>query len=219
MSHFDVKSLFVKVGEKPLLSGISFRALSGQTVSLSGQNGSGKTSLLKVLCGICLPLEGTMSYTKKDCKKVFFSNEPQFIANLTALKNISLYSLFYGTPFDKKNSLVIFEKYLPLSCAHLQVKALSTGQKRLLSFVLIEILSPHLIFLDEPTHGLDQIGLEKFFHLLQIMKKQKSSIFFIATHDKDILRRSDQVLDVEKYKFKAYGNTSSLSSLISKMEL
>jgi ABC-2 type transport system ATP-binding protein len=219
MTYFDVNSLFVKVGKKPLLSGISFRVVHGHILSLSGQNGSGKTSLLKVLSGLCLPSEGKITYSKKDYKKIFFSNEPQFISNLTALKNIELYTIFYGVPFYKEDFLAIFEKYLPLACASLLVNNLSTGQKRLLSFVLLEILKPELIFLDEPTHGLDQYGLERFLQLLDDIKKRKSSIFFIATHDKNVLAISDDILNVEQYKYIPCIDASSLSSILSSLEL
>ena len=219
MTHFDVNSLFVKVGKKPLLSGVSFHVTDGHILSFSGQNGSGKTSLLKVLSGLCIPSEGEITYSKQKYQKIFFSNEPQFISNLTALKNIELYTIFYNVPFDKEKFLVVFEKYLPLACASLLVNNLSTGQRRLLSFVLIEILKSDLIFLDEPTHGLDQNGLERFLQMLEDIKKRKSSIFFIATHDKSVLARSDEILNVEQYKYIPSLDASSLSLIISKLEL
>ena len=152
-------------GDRQLFSNLSFQLSAGECLHVIGANGSGKTSLLRILCGISRPESGTLLWNDSNTtansdylsKSAYIAHKNGLKNELTAIENLRCYQQLAGQRGedaldDSLSRLGILE------CADLYVQQLSFGQKRRLAFARL-LLSPFSLWiLDEPFTGIDING-------------------------------------------------------------
>tara|TARA_B100000029_G_scaffold316368_1_gene308773 strand:- start:14521 stop:15126 length:606 start_codon:yes stop_codon:yes gene_type:complete len=190
MSFFEIKNISCIRGNKLLFKNINFKLNNKDLLVIKGSNGSGKTSLLKVLSGLIKPLSGNIIIKEKNINKIkdeyfkyieYIGHENAIKSSLTVKENLDFY-LKIKKNLSKKNldkAIKIFDlkKILDIRAEHL-----SSGEKRRVSLSKLILSNNKIWFLDEPTTGLDK---KNFSNFLKILKKHLNSngLAIIATHD------------------------------------
>ena len=165
---FKVKEIEKSFKNKEVLKGVTFEISEGDRVALLGGNGAGKSTLLKIIAGQIVANSGEVD-TSLD-----FQTE---ISMMTVFEIVSL-----KCKMNKLSDVCIEELLMMVELQEHQkqyVGSLSGGQKRRLSLLLTILNSPKLIFLDEPTTGMDLESVDNFWKLLE--NKNYTSV--IVTHD------------------------------------
>ncbi len=163
-------------GERQLFSGLSFAVTKGQLVHVSGTNGSGKTSLLRILCGLHAPYSGSVSWKGTPIASVAeeFHRNLCYIGHLsgvkdelTPLENLAISSTLAGTHIDPGHLLASLEQFGIAHCADLPARYLSQGQRRRVALARLALAhaSP-LWVLDEPFNALDTAAVAQLRQLL-----------------------------------------------------
>lgn len=221
-----------KNSETNAVDDVSFIVNEGEFFSMLGPNGAGKTTTLSILNSTLNPTSGSVliaghdvySESKKVREKIgVIFQSPSLDTNLTAEENIRFHSVLYGyipfsinfkslpTKYQKRvkelSSIIGLENDI-----HKPIKTFSGGMKRKLEIIIGLIHNPKILFLDEPTIGLDPLTRRNLWdYLLQIKKKGETTIF-LTTHYLEEAEKSDHVMIINQGKIVSYGTPESLKN-------
>lgn len=209
----EVKELSYSYGKNLAVDKISFFVNSGEIFGFLGPNGAGKTTTLKLLIGLLKPKEGKISILgfdmQKDSKKVqrkigVCFEYTNLYEELTAKENLELFAKIFG--IRNFNSYEILEKVGLKGKEKELVKNFSKGMKQRLMVARALVNNPELLFLDEPTAGLDPVSSEEIRNIILEGKKLGKTIF-LTTHD---MYEADKLSD--KVAFINYGKIVALDT-------
>ncbi|MGY8944116.1 MAG: ABC-F family ATP-binding cassette domain-containing protein [Flavobacteriales bacterium] len=234
MNLVSVEGISKAYGEKVLFEPISFGINKDQKIALIAKNGSGKTSILKILAGTDTPDQGAVN-CRKDTRISFLPQEPKLDSKLTVeqailqsgskiLNVIANYDRALENPDDQEAYQKAFEAMdqndawdfenqykqilskLKLDRLDAKVGALSGGQKKRIALCNVLLEQPELLILDEPTNHLD---LEMIEWLEDYFKKEKITLLMV-THDRYFLERvCNEIIELDEGKLYSYkGNYS-----------
>lgn len=209
------------------VNNISLQVKKGEIFCIVGPNSAGKTTLIKLLCSLILPTKGTAFVNgyniEKDDKKVrssiglVTSEERSFYWRLTGRQNLyffaSLYNLSKNSAKAKIEELL---KVFKIEEADKRVEVYSAGMRQRLAIVRSLLHDPQVIFMDEPTKGLDPTASQeiRIFIKEMLVRKQRKTVFF-ATHNlMEAEFLADRLAIMEEGKIKAEGTWSKLSNFI-----
>ncbi|MGW6664161.1 MULTISPECIES: ATP-binding cassette domain-containing protein [Peribacillus] len=193
-------SLTKKVKGKLLVSNVNLHIKKGEIYGFLGQNGAGKTTIMKMLTGIISPTTGEIELfgqkltktEKSGLKRVGSIIEyPIFFEHLTAMENLQLHCEYLGF-YDKKAITQALEMVHLTGIEDKMVSDFSLGMKQRLGIVRAIITKPELIILDEPTNGLDPIGIKDIRDLIRMLNKEYGITFLLSSH---ILGEIEKVAD------------------------
>ena len=204
------------------LSDVSFSINVGQTIGVLGPNGAGKTTLISILCGLIEPSKGSVSYSSQeksvisgiDLKKIigFVPQEYAFYHELTPVQNMnyfgSLYNLSKKEIKEKTDSLL---SVLGLThVANKKINTFSGGMKRKVNLAIGLIHNPSVLFLDEPTVGVDVQSKLSIIEFLKEIRNQGTTIIYTSHHLSEAEDFCDELLLISKGKIVANGPTTEL---------
>lgn len=188
----DVEKLTRKFGDFVAVNGISFTVRPGEVFGFLGPNGAGKTTTIKMLTGLVLPTSGRgtvagfdiMTETEEIKKRIgYMSQLFSLYGDLTVEENIAFFSGLYNVPAEKKEQ----RRDWVLRMANLQeqrhrlVRELSLGWKQRLALGCAVLHEPPILFLDEPTSGVDPISRQNFWDLIYQLAAGGTTVF-VTTH-------------------------------------
>lgn len=179
----EIKDLSVKLGDKQVFRSASFSIPDRGVVLISGESGIGKTTLLRVLCGLKKPDAGTISGLENRRISVVFQ-EPRLLDHLTALENVALVS-------DRKTAEELLRKLNMESELDQKAGALSGGQKQRVSIARALAFSNDVVLLDEPFSGLDELNKLRAADLIRSV-----NLAIVVTHeasDEQILHFDEKI--------------------------
>jgi len=234
VNYLSVENISKSFGERVLFENLSFGINKDQKIAFVAKNGTGKTSILKIITGEDTPDSGQI-VMRKEIKMAFLSQEPSLQQELTIeesifasdneiLKVIEQYEKALENPEDEEAYQKAFDRMdlynawdfetqykqilfkLKLEDLKLKVKNLSGGQKKRLALAIILINKPDLLILDEPTNHLD---LEMIEWLENYFAKENITLFMV-THDRFFLERvCNEIIELDNGKLYQYkGNYS-----------
>ncbi|WP_051459378.1 ABC transporter ATP-binding protein [Paenibacillus zanthoxyli] len=183
----------------------------GEIIGFLGPNGAGKSTTIKMLCGILAPTSGKIEVLGKDPFKnrkenayrigVVFGQRSQLWWDLPVCDTFYLLRRIYKVS-DKtyEASLQLFRKYLELDSIWLQpVRQLSLGQRMRAEFAASIIHNPEILFLDEPTIGLDLVAKKQIRQFIKKLNRAFNTTIILTSHDmRDIEELSDRIIIIDK---------------------
>jgi len=191
----SVRDLTKQFGSFTAVDHISFDVYRGEIFGFLGANGAGKTTAMRMLCGLSFPTSGTGTVVGFDVRTQselikrhigYMSQRFSLYEDLTVAENMALYGGIYGmSPSDIQQR--ISELLNKLQFADHKddlVSSLPLGWKQKLAFMVATIHRPELVFLDEPTGGVDPITRRQFWDLIRATAAEGTTIF-VTTHYMD----------------------------------
>lgn len=217
-----VEGLVKKFGKKEALRGLGFRIRDGDFLGLLGPNGAGKTTTIKALTGLIRPTEGGVYYYGKDFfvypkeAKRFIGMVPQqsnLDRDLTAFENLYLHTLLHGISKSRRREII--DEALDFAglkeYRNRQVKTFSGGMRRRIVIVRALLHEPRILFLDEPTVGLDpQIRRTLWDLILKINRVKKTAILLTTHYIEEAEKLCGRVLIINQGKIIAEGSPDNL---------
>jgi ABC-2 type transport system ATP-binding protein len=189
----EVVNLTKKYGELIAVNNVSFEVKEGEIFGLLGPNGAGKTTLISMLCTILRPTSGTARVNGFDIvkeedkvrKSIGIVFQDSSLDNrLTGMENIELHASLYGVPKSERKKRIkeVLELVGLEDKANILVRNYSGGMKRRLEIARALIHYPKVLFLDEPTIGLDpQTRVNIWEYIVKLAKRENITIF-LTTH-------------------------------------
>ena len=190
-AELSVERVHVWRGDRHVLKGVSVALAARELLHVSGPNGTGKTTLLRVVCGLLRPEQGTVSWRGKSIASVrseyqvalaYASHEPALKGDLTALENLR-----FAVGLKRKVTAAQLREGLErtgvAACADLPARVLSAGQRRRVAMARVLAMSASLWLLDEPFTNLDAAGTALLSGLLQEHVQQGGLALVVAHHD------------------------------------
>ncbi len=190
MKQLIVKDLTKNINNKNILDNISFDIEQGEIIGFVGKNGAGKTTIIKCIAGLYSFDSGEININGYNIKtnfeealsKVgFIIENPEMYSNLSGLKNLKIWSLLYGK-VDKIYLKELIKKVKLEKRINDKVATYSLGMKQRLGLVQALMHKPSILILDEPTNGLDPVGIMELRDILLGLKNEKNITILIASH-------------------------------------
>lgn len=183
-----VEKVHVWRGDRHVLKGVSLTLGSGQLLHVLGPNGTGKTTLLRVICGLLRPEQGSVSWRGQPISSVrseyqaalaYASHEPALKGDLTALENLR-FAVGLKRRVTSGELRASLEQTGVAACADLPARVLSAGQRRRVAMARVLAMNAPLWLLDEPFTNLDAAGTGLLTSLLQAHAQDGGSALVVA---------------------------------------
>jgi ABC-2 type transport system ATP-binding protein len=184
-----------KFGDFIATNEISFEVKKGEIFGFLGANGAGKTTAMRMFCGLLLPSSGAASVAGFDVYKQteqikrsigYMSQKFSLYEDLTVKENIRFYAGIYGMkrPAIKEKTVALLNQLNLSAEINTLVKSLPLGWKQKLAFSVAIFHEPKIVFLDEPTGGVDPITRREFWNLIY-QAAERGITIFVTTHYMD----------------------------------
>ena len=189
MYSIKTRQLTKKFKEKVAVDGINLQIKKGELFALLGTNGAGKTTTIKMLSGLILPTSGDIEIENMDMKKDIFKikeilnvspQETAIAPNLTVKENLEFMAGVYQISNKEKKIDELIKQFKLEEILNKRTKTLSGGWQRRLSIAISLINNPKILFLDEPTLGLDVIARKELWKVINELKGKITII--LTTH-------------------------------------
>jgi ABC-2 type transport system ATP-binding protein len=216
----NVNNLTRKFGDFTAVDSISFEIEQGEIFGFLGANGAGKTTAIRMLTGLLTPSSGEAKVAGYDVytgaeqikKQIgYMSQKFSLYEDLTVWENIRLYGGIYGLSRDKirAKSETLLETLQMQDMRDQKIGSLPLGWKQKLAFSIAIIHDPDIVFLDEPTSGVDPITRRQFWE--QIYKtSEEGTTVFVTTHYMDEAEYCDRVSIMVDGKIEALDTPAGL---------
>uniref|UniRef100_A0A7V5XGD6 ABC transporter ATP-binding protein n=1 Tax=Thermodesulfobacterium geofontis TaxID=1295609 RepID=A0A7V5XGD6_9BACT len=196
---------------------VSLEVKRGEIFGLLGPNGAGKTTLIKMMCGLLSPSEGEIFISghnvEKEKVKVwkligYMSQKFSLYKDLTVLENIKLYAGLYGV--KNENFRELLEKLGLLGWEGRLVKDIPFGIKQRLALSCAVLHKPVIVFLDEPTSGVDPVARRSFWEMIYFLSRDEGMTIILSTHYMDEAENCDRIGLINRGKLIALGTPEEL---------
>ncbi|MDO8513060.1 MAG: ABC transporter ATP-binding protein [bacterium] len=212
----SIEKLVKKYGKLAAVDGISFDVYQGEIFGLLGENGAGKTTTLEIIEGLRKPTSGKISILGHDIRHGIKDIKEQigvqlqssaYYNFLTLREILELFASFYSTQMDplKLLQMVHLEEK-----SNSYVNSLSGGQKQRFSIVASLVNDPQIVFLDEPTTGLDPLARRNLWQVISDIKAKGKTIILTTHYMEEAEALCDRVAIMEKGKILTIGETHKL---------
>jgi ABC-type multidrug transport system ATPase subunit len=196
----EIAGVTRKFGDFRAVDAVDLNVARGEIFGLLGPNGAGKTTLIKMMCGLLEPTAGTVRVAGIDVKTDrahvwprigYMSQQFSLYRDLTVAQNLRLYSDLYNvrqadfTPMERSLGLEEFRSRL--------AGDLPTGVRQRLSLLCAMLHRPQVLFLDEPTSGVDPLARRSFWDLIYSLSRESAVTVLVSTHYMDEADHCDRL--------------------------
>lgn len=191
----NVSHLTCERGYRELFNDLNFHLSPGEVLHIKGENGTGKTSLLRILAGLALPITGEITFDGYDCRKfrseyneqiAFMGHKLGIKLEMTAVENIRSHCEL-SIPRTEQQILDALKDVGLYGFEEMYCNQLSAGQKRRVAIAQAMLTETSLWILDEPFTSLDVIGVEFFLQVIQ-QHVNKGGMVLLTTHQEVSLK-------------------------------
>ena len=212
-------------GDIEAVAGVSFEVAAGETFGFLGPNGAGKSTTISMLCTLLRPTSGRgrvagfdvadePTEVRRRIGLVF--QEPTLDEYLTALENLRFHAELYGVPRGQRDKRIervvrmvgLWDRRIDL------VRTFSGGMKRRLEIARGLLHSPRVLFLDEPTIGLDPQTRSHIWSYINELKRQEKTTMFLTTHYMDEAEYCDRIAIIDEGRLVASGTPETLKASV-----
>ena len=218
MNAIDVKNISKSYGRVRALSNVSFTVGKGEVFGLIGPDGAGKTSLFRILCSLLLPDAGTVAVDGYDVVKQmrevrsrvgYMPGKFSLYQDLTIEENLNFFATLFGTTVE--------EGYDTIKAIYSQIErfkdrkagALSGGMKQKLALSCALVHQPSVLFLDEPTTGVDPVSRKELWEML-LMLKESGITIVASTPYLDEVRCCERVAFLDQGRMRGIGTPDDI---------
>ncbi len=218
----DVQGLTKRFGNFTAVDHVVFTVKPGEVIGYLGPNGSGKTTTIRMLCGLLVPTEGTAQIMGIDVVQNpeavkphigYMSQKFSLYDDLTVMENLEFYAGVYDLPVENEKSRI--QEILKMAGLEERTKTfaseLSGGWRQRLALGCALIHKPPLLFLDEPTSGVDPVARREFWDLIYQLASGGTTVF-ITTHYMDEAEHCNRVGFMYRSKLLAFDSPTALKS-------
>jgi heme ABC exporter ATP-binding subunit CcmA len=200
--YLEIQGLKKSFSLKPILRGIDLTLDQGQRMALLGANGTGKTTLLRILAGLTKPGAGNVRIggwdIEREAQQVrhlvgFVGHQPYIYEDLTALENLLFFGRMYKVKQARERAAELLIRVGLTKRAGERAGAFSRGQLQRLALARAMLHSPQLLLLDEPDAGLDEEGHELLESLLREHTERHGTTLFTTHNVERALKFSDRI--------------------------
>jgi ABC-2 type transport system ATP-binding protein len=218
----STKNLTKRFGDFTAVDHISFEVGRGEIFGFLGANGAGKTTAMRMLCGLSLPTSGEARVAGfdifKETEKIkrsigYMSQKFSLYQDLTIKENIRFYAGIYGksTSFIKEKTALLLKQLHLEKEANKLVGSLPLGWKQKLAFSVAIFHEPRIVFLDEPTGGVDPVTRREFWNMIYAAADSGITIF-VTTHYMDEAEYCNRVSIMVDGKIEALDTPAGLKA-------
>lgn len=222
MIALTLDGLTRRYGEKLAVDGLSFTVRPGELFGFLGPNGSGKSTTIKMLTTLLPPTSGDATLggvsirevwkVRRDIGVVF--QDPSLDTRLTALENLDYYAALYRPQMGRKQrqdkAMAVLETVDLADRAGDLTRTYSWGMRRRVEIARALMTDPKILFLDEPTTGLDPQTREALWAHLHGLRERTGLTLFLATHDMEEAARADRIAVLHQGKLQALDTPRAL---------
>jgi ABC-2 type transport system ATP-binding protein len=196
MNAIEVEHLTKQFGDLTAVNDVSFQVAEQEIFGLLGPNGAGKTTLIRMMTTLTPPTSGTARIAGHDIRTdadgvrhalgvipQAFTSDPE----LTANENMLIHAKLYGVPAERREELIhdLLESVDLLKFQEALVRTFSGGMRRRLEIARGLVHSPKILFLDEPTTGLDPVSRSNVWEMIRTMRDKSKLTILLTTHYMD----------------------------------
>jgi ABC-2 type transport system ATP-binding protein len=210
----DVHDLVKRFGKLTAVDGISFAIEPGEVFGMLGPNGSGKTTTIRMMCGLMSPTSGSVQVAGVDVVAApdrvkerigYMSQAFGLYRDLTVEENLRFYAGVYGLGDRAKDRIEWALDTMRIAGARTQLSGtLSGGNKQRLALGCALLHEPPVVFLDEPTAGVDPAARRIFWEIIRSLASQRITMI-VTTHYMDEAERFDRLMMLSRGKLMALG--------------
>ncbi len=215
-----VKNLMKRFGQFTANNNLTFEVSKGEIFGFLGANGAGKTTAMRILCGLSAPTEGEVTVAGVDVKRYpervkrnigYMSQKFSLYDDLTIWENMRFYSAIYGMSSKdfKSAAKKILDKLGFYDERDRLISTLSLGWKQKLAFSVAILHEPMIVFLDEPTSGVDPITRRQFWEMIYEASNRGITVF-VTTHYMDEAEYCNRVSIMVDGRIDALGTPAEL---------
>lgn len=184
-----VRDVQVRFGENTVLESISMDIKKGELVLLIGDNGTGKSTLLKTLAG---RIETVKGYIGIDVPFVYHQQNFPLLHDMTVIENIQMISHVLGITYDNDNLEVLLQRLNLTKQTKQNIESLSGGQRQRLGLLFTMLRDRDIFLIDEADSAMDPKGRSLYSDLLCELKIKGKSVMFISHHTKESMQIADK---------------------------
>ena len=199
MNIIEVKNVTKKFDDKIIVDSLTLNVKQGETIGIVGRNGSGKTVLLKMICGLYIPTSGDIiiNSNKSNAEKLGVLIDSNFLSDETGFYNLKLLSQL-GVKIKEDKIYEILNLVGLDSYNKTKYKNYSTGMKQKLKLANALMYDSEILILDEPFNGLDKDSVNHFRDIILQYKKEKKTILLTSHNYEDIKLLCDKIYEMGK---------------------
>ncbi|MFC1998896.1 ATP-binding cassette domain-containing protein [Chloroflexota bacterium] len=223
----EVKNLAKNYGKLTAVNDISFTVGQGEIFGFLGPNGAGKTTTIKILCTLAKPSSGQATVNGFDVVRqqrqvresiglVF--QDPSLDEKLSGIQNLRFHAMIYDVPSNIRDERI--EQVLNMvelwDRRNNKVTSYSGGMKRRLELARGLLHNPKVLFLDEPTLGLDPQTRNRIWEYITGLQKREGTTIFLTTHYMDEAEKANQIAIIDHGKISALDTPDKLKEMLGK---
>jgi ABC-2 type transport system ATP-binding protein len=221
----EARGLVKRYGDLTAVAGIDLEVKPGEVFGFLGPNGAGKSTTISMLCTLLAPTAGVARVAGIDVvhdpaavrqRIGLVFQDPSLDDQLTASENLEFHAFIYGVlPADRRRRIDEMLAMMQLSDrASSQVRTFSGGMKRRLEIARGMLHQPQILFLDEPTLGLDPQTRKSIWTHLNELRTKKGVTIFMTTHYMDEAEYCDRIAIIDHGKIVALGTPDELKAMV-----
>jgi multidrug/hemolysin transport system ATP-binding protein len=210
-----------KYGLFEVLKGVNIHVNKGDIYGLVGKNGAGKTTIFKIILGLSVKDEGTVSIAGSKTEKELYKNRAKigflvgakFYGYMSAYDNLNYYATVKGIPQkDRKKEIERVLEVVGLNSGKKPFKSFSLGMTQRLGIANAILGNPEILILDEPTTGLDPQTRKLLWDVVETLRREKKLTVFLTTHYMEEAADADYVVIIDSGRIAAEGSPLELKN-------
>ncbi|MFN7957730.1 MAG: ABC transporter ATP-binding protein [Holophagaceae bacterium] len=220
----EVRGLTRRFGDFTAVSDLSFEIRPGEIFGFLGPNGAGKSTTIRMLCGVLTPSAGEARALGRDLfteadqvrgRMGYMSQKSSLLTDLTVIENLAFFGGLYGLEGQRLRSEVAFRlrEMQVWDLRDLLVAALSTGERQRVALAAATLHRPEILFLDEPTSGVDPLRRRLFWEAMDELVAEGMSIL-VTTHNLGEADQCDRLAFILGGRLMAYGRPRELKEAL-----
>lgn len=198
MNAIETKGLEKTYGNKTVVNKVDLNVNEGVIFGFLGKNGAGKSTFINMITGLCTPTNGTYKLSATQNKIGVLPDYSSLYDDLTALDHLLYFNKLLNGNKSKRELIQLLKRVGLTDSINLKAKKFSFGMKKKLAFAQTLINDPEIVFLDEPTSGVDANSILTIHNIILDLSKKGTTVFFTSHNLDEVEKLSDTIAIMDK---------------------